>query len=296
METSRISRKNMTKPRSVTTKRRAGAPAKRRASPRSDHRATAPPNATSMPKSGAKRRLPLVDQPSSREVVDDSESTADVFGDGALRFHLERILRLSDLLMSKAVAVYDRLFMLGDDDQADIYLGLGREFAKTGKPDEALVAFRKAAKLKPEASQPRLELAALYLRRKSPQAAIKSLTRATELGATGARVHLLSAEALTQQGDEPGALRELQRAARLKPKSAELNYRVAVALDRSGDFDGAAKRFRKAIALRPTELAYHQALGFSLESAGQRADALDCFKRALELERRDQDDVEEAAQ
>jgi tetratricopeptide (TPR) repeat protein len=206
--------------------------------------------------------------------------------EAALRFRLASLLRLSDNWVTKAVGAYDRLFELGTTDQAEIYLEMGKEFARGGKLEEALEALRKAGDLRPEDGEPVFEVGLVHLHKQAPEAAVSAFTRARALGVTGYRLHKALAEALIQLERLEEALTELQSARDLDPEDPDVSYQLGMTFDHLGRYDEAVAAYERAIEIAPDAVAYQQSLGLTLDSAGRRKDAIKCFKRALELEHR----------
>ncbi|MDH5491152.1 MAG: tetratricopeptide repeat protein [Myxococcales bacterium] len=202
-----------------------------------------------------------------------------------IRFRLTSVLRLSDALIRKVVGAYDRLFELETEEQARIYLRMGREFREEGKADEALEALRSAAKICPEDSRPWLEIGLIYLEREATAAAISALRKGLELGAPSVELYWSLGDALIQEERYEEAVVELERAVELNPQIADSFFRLGTCLDQLGRYQEAADNFACAVELDAEEVPYHQSLGFALESAGRRHEAIRCFKRALQIER-----------
>lgn len=240
---------------------------------------------------GARRRLPLIDESEARESprLSPMRRKRSTQGETQMRFVLASILRISDKLVASAVRAYDRLFELDPEDQYEIYLQMGLDFAQSGRSQEAQSALREAMKLRPDDPTPRLEIAQIYLKKRAPQAAIQVLDEAKAQGHDSYRLHKMLAEAwLLDEKLEPAA-RALEEALRLKPDTPQCCYQLGVLLDRLGQHDRAVLVLEHAITLKPREVSYHQSLGFALESAGRRPEAIRSFKRALELEHANND-------
>lgn len=238
----------------------------------------------------ARRRLPLVDdeRPSTEppSAFRRKRRTRPPKSETEMRYVLASILRVSDRIVASAVRAYDRLFELDPEDEFEIYLQMGLDFAQSGRSEEAQSALRKAIKLRPEDLTPRLELARIYLKKHAPQAAIQVLEEAKAQGHKSYRLHKQLADAWLQDEKLEEAAFELEEALRQKPDVPDTCYQLGVLLDRIGEHDRAIAVLEHAISLKPNEVGYHQSLGFALESAGRRPDAIRAFKRALELEHR----------
>jgi tetratricopeptide (TPR) repeat protein len=251
--------------------------------------------ATKVKRSGNGSRPRSTPKRAPRPVPSLSESTVPVvrtqngngkqFNATQFRFHFASLLRLSDNLVAKAVAVYDRLFALDQREQTEIYMQMGQELVREHKFDEALVALRKVLASRPEHGDALLEVGLIHLKRGAPHAAVEVLRKAKDTGMRSHKLHVHLADALLRQDRLDDALTELDAALAFKPGEAEAHYRRGVVLDRLERYDDAAQAFRAAIDLLPGEVRYHQSLGFTLETLGRRTEAIKCFKRALELER-----------
>lgn len=244
-----------------------------------------PRNGGSSPPKPERVRLPVLEPAAARPVPSAIRGRNRApGGDLHLRFKFASLLRLSDNLVRKAVTVYDRLFLLEEGDQAEIYLELGRQLVRDGKPQDAIEAFRKASSVKPEQSAPLVELGLLHASRGALEAAAQAFQKAKGLGQPSYKLHMSLADVLTQQAKYEEAVEELENALRLRKDIAEIPYRLGVALSRTGRCEEAIDAFELAIEIAPQEVAYHQSLGFALESVSRRPEAVECFKRALELE------------
>jgi tetratricopeptide (TPR) repeat protein len=200
------------------------------------------------------------------------------------RFKLATVLRISDNLVARVVSMYEGLFRLDEREQADIYLDMGREFLRSGKLEEALVALRKAALANPEDPAPLIEIGKMQLKRRAPLAAIRTFRRAIEAGHDTYAMRLLLAEAFVGDSKFEEAVEQLTRAAEHQPDVADVHYRLGLLEDKLGRHDAAIVAFQRCLELVPDDVAYLQSLGFALECVGRRNEAIGCFKKALEFE------------
>lgn len=201
------------------------------------------------------------------------------------RFHFATLMRVSDNLVARAVGAYDRMFALDERDKSEIHLEMGKKLAAEEKLDEALGAFRKVLRVRPDHEQALFEAGMIHLRRGAPLAAIEMLQKAKAAGMKSHQLQLVLADALTREGRSEEALQEIDQALAIKPNVADTHYRRGVLLDRLDRHEEAVEAFESAIELAPREVRFHQSLGFTLETMGRRGPAIKCFKRALELER-----------
>lgn len=202
------------------------------------------------------------------------------------RLGLVSVLHLMGRVTDRIVSAYDSLVSLDDGETAKIYMGVGADFARDGKTDDALAALTKTLEMQPDNGDAWLQVGSVYLDRQEPVAAVEAFERAKTLGHDSFQLHYLLAEAYGDSGNHEGASKELGRAVELDPSSAESFFRLGVALDNLENFEEAVKAYQKAIDLSPRESAYYQSLGFTFERLERHEQAIACFKRAVELDRR----------
>ena len=236
-----------------------------------------------------KHALPVIQEAAPAPAPRPRQSAA---SETELRYWLASLVRLSDNIVLKAVSAYNRIFELKNEDQADIYLAMARDFERDGKTEDVLEALHKAVILRPEDGRIRMQIGLLRLKAKAPAAAVQAFQQAKDFGYTSFRLHVSMAEAFVLLNEHERAVTEYQSALALNSDSADALHKLGVALDRLGRFQEAAAAFERAVEVAPHEVLYHQSLGFALESAGRRSEAVKCFKRALELEQRQQQSAE----
>jgi len=203
-----------------------------------------------------------------------------------IRFGLASALHLMSQVADRVICAYDTLFSLDDGKTAEIYMGMGTDFAHDGKNEDALAALSKTLEMQPDKGDAWFQLGLVRLDRQEPEAAVEAFEKAKTLGNEGFQLHYRLAEAFADLGNHEAASKELRRAVELDPNSAESFFRLGVALDNLKNYEEAAKAFQKAIDLSPRESAYYQSLGFTVEHLNQHEQAIACFKRAVELESR----------
>jgi tetratricopeptide (TPR) repeat protein len=147
-------------------------------------------------------------------------------------------------------------------DSPGARLNLGLALARTGRLDEAVVAYRQTIALKADYS------AAHY-----------------DLGLV-----------LDGQGHLDEAIGAFRRAIELTPDYADAQYQLGDALLRAGRPDEAVPAFRKAIALKPDHAESHCDLGIALWKLAKLAPALSSLERGHELGSRRKDWPHSSAQ
>jgi len=203
-----------------------------------------------------------------------------------LRFSLASILHLTDRVADRVISAYDRLVSLDDEETAEIYLGMGTDFAHDGNTEDALTSLTRTLEMQPDNGEAWLLVGLVHLDRQETEAAVEAFEKAKALGNNNFKLHCRLAEAFADLGNHKAAVKELKRAVELDPNSAESFFRLGVALDNLKNYEEAAESFQKAIDLSPREPAYYQGMGFTMGSLERHEQAIACIKRAVELERR----------
>jgi len=187
---------------------------------------------------------------------------------------------------------------------------------RLGRYDEALAAFREAAKLDRKIAGPHLNAGNVHLDRNDPAKAIEALTRASQREPRSAPAQKLLGRAYRMAGDLASARRRLELARQLAPSDPETWIELADVLALSGEVDQAlelldkgsgaigenrglsqarlvilrrAHRFAAALAwidgllqTQPNDAWLHFQRGRTLQRADLGA-ALDSLRRAVEL-------------
>jgi tetratricopeptide (TPR) repeat protein len=205
-----------------------------------------------------------------------------------LRVGLASVLHWSDRLVRRAVAAYDGIFSLEDEDTASIYVNLAADMLRDGRVDDALEATRHALQRAPSNAAAWRLLGDIHMRREAYREAIVAIESAKKLGAQGIELEMKLADALTELERYKEAVDIYFEVLEARPRDAYTYYRLGVALDRLGHFEDAVTALRKAVEYDPRCVSYLQSLGFALESVGERQQAITYFKRALALEQRGQ--------
>lgn len=169
---------------------------------------------------------------------------------GAVREQLAHVLmrlrRFDDAL------VHFRMVAGTDEEDDSVWANIGHCLSRQGKKDEALEAFEKAVKIRPDAQN-------LY-----------------NLG-----------DALLADGQPDKAIEPLRGAVRIKPDFALARYDLGLAYFEVGRFEDAEKEARAAIASDPDMLTAELNLGLcamtklgqSLMNQEKYEEAIQCFKR-----------------
>ena len=175
-----------------------------------------------------------------------------------------------------------------------IFVALGDDLRKTGRVDDAVVAYEsalapysRAKVLAPYAPQPFIQDA--MLKRKlfevsgstaRGQEALAAADRAVTLGASLLPASAIRAEVLVSLGDPAGAIAELDRYLRIAPTSIDARRRITEIFALTGNLPRAEDSVRSAISLMPGDPAWQILLGDILVRQGKYADAAIAYQRA----------------
>ncbi len=130
------------------------------------------------------------------------------------------------------------------------YYGLGGIYAREGRADAAIVAYRRALKLRPDYANARRDLAMQLVRRGRWAAAAAQYRKLLAAGA-GAETHNDLANVLSSEGRTVAARKHLEEALALRPDLVEAHNNLGILLANDGRLDEAETQFRAALATRP---------------------------------------------
>jgi tetratricopeptide (TPR) repeat protein len=138
---------------------------------------------------------------------------------------------------------------------------LGLALANQGRPDEALVQYRKALAIDPHHVNAQTNVAIIFMTRGQFGEAMALYRSALKSDPRSAELHNNMAYALACQGRFPEAIPEYQKALELDPRCAMAHSKYGTILARQGRFDAAIAHYRSALEVQPddTEARYHLA-------------------------------------
>ncbi len=147
-----------------------------------------------------------------------------------------------------------------NSDLAGSHLMLGVLAERSGKPQEAVQAYRTAIHVQPDVAGPRSNLAQLLERMGQAQHAVqyraqelKLLKRDAELAPEHATVQYRYGLSLYLNGQPQAALPVLQRASDLEPQNADFLLALALLQERLGNWDEALQGVQAVRRLRPDD-------------------------------------------
>jgi Flp pilus assembly protein TadD/WD40 repeat protein len=208
----------------------------------------------------------------------------------------ERVLWPQALPGTRPVLATDRFRLVAQDRALELWpqgsvqpeqaagaaaeMARGTEFVRNGRLDEAVAAFRKAARLAPADAEPRMLLADTLDRLGRPEDAGAALDEACKLAPSAAWMFGPLAESLLRAGRPDRALAMLDRAVQHRPQDAALQFQRAEALAQAGATDRAAKAYQKAVELYPAHAEAWGRLADALLSLGRPEEARGARQRA----------------
>ena len=173
-----------------------------------------------------------------------------------------------------------------DLERGAAYSGLARLLLATGRPEEALPAYRRAAKLDGRSARAHLGVGNTLLKLSRPEEALPAYRRAAELDSMSARAHLGVGNALLATGRPEEALPAYRRAAELDSMSARAHLGVGNALLATGRPEEALPAYRRAAELDGASAAAWAGQAKALAAAGRDREAAKARDAAAEMQAR----------
>lgn len=164
-------------------------------------------------------------------------------------------------------------------DRAELERGAMEHAAET-----LIEGARFAAEAEPGSAGAQFNLGVILHRSGRPEEAISAYRRALSLGGDDdPEVHVALGNVLAEAGAHPEALEHLQRAVELDPGYARAHFSLGRALEAAGATAEAEQRYRRAVELLPGHARAHAGLARVLRSFGRSAEAETHFRRAIEI-------------
>jgi tetratricopeptide (TPR) repeat protein len=128
---------------------------------------------------------------------------------------------------------------------------LGAVLQALNRPQEAIVAFRRALEAAPDLAEARAPLGACLRQTGEPRLARTELERALALRPNDGRAWFALGLVHEDLRDAPGAIRAYRRSVEAQPEIAEAHVNLGINLQNAGDLDAAMDSYRRAMRLRP---------------------------------------------
>jgi protein O-GlcNAc transferase len=168
-----------------------------------------------------------------------------------------------------------------EDAEASHQLGLA--LAQQGKVAEAIVHFRRAVELRPDAAVFQNNLGLALTSADQLPEAVAALQRAIELRPDYADAYANLGNALTQQRKFEPSVEAYQKAIALRPDFGQAWSNLSMPLMYLKRHEESVAAARRGLALRPNSAISVYNLGAALDGAGEWDEALEQFRRALQL-------------
>jgi len=189
-----------------------------------------------------------------------------------------RLGRLDD-----ALAAY-RCALLLSPDFAEAHNNLGHALLDLGRFDDAAASCRRAVDLKPRYAEAHDNLGSAQLALGHLDDARASYGRALEIEPEFIEAHNNMGNALLEAGRIDAALASYRRALQINPRFAEAHNNLGNGLRGLGKLDDAAASYTRALEINPYFAEAHCNLGILLRLQGRTAEAQASCRRALELD------------
>ncbi len=183
--------------------------------------------------------------------------------------------------VQKGVAELAREVRVQQPREAQWYMALGDGWQAGGKPGEALAAYERAIRLRPDSLRGLLSLAAAWKAAGQPSRSAEALKRAIQLAPSDARAWYQSGMLAAEQRRTNEAIERIQKAIALDPDLPGEYTSLADILARTGQNDRAEAALREALRIDPYDAAAWDLSGRALAGKSQLPQALYDFERAI---------------
>ncbi len=183
---------------------------------------------------------------------------------------------------AEARAILDPLFE--SNDSPELQFTLGQALLEDGQIDDALAAFERVRKMKPDLPLLRLNIGGAYWRqRKTVQALDEWRQEYTANPRSFSAVYTLGAALALSEKDRPQAEQYLRQAVALRPRNARASYQLAKLLWAKQSAQEAGKLLATATTEDPKFREAFVLYGAVLRAQGRAAESAKAFARAKEL-------------
>ena len=173
------------------------------------------------------------------------------------------------------------------DENVAAWTGLGQNYGRLGKIDDARVAFERAVDVDPTAAAPHYELGNLLARRQMFDQAVPHYERAVALAPEHLNAHINLAGLHTRQTDYGPAQEVLRRAIRSLPQVADLHYRLGRIYFLQARHAEALATLEETLRLEPGILEAYDVIAQIHMLDGQAAAARDVVATGLQIDSTD---------
>ena len=163
-------------------------------------------------------------------------------------------------------------------------LKAGRELAKDGRRDEALVEFEAAVRLDPNSKMARLAVGGVKARQKRYDEASKEYREVLRIDPLNFQGHLRLARVYLAKKENEKALEFANGALGIDPKSPDAMLMVGTLLMAGGDYPGARAQFTKAVQINPRLVRARLHMSYLLKRLGEVDEAIAQVTAAMRIE------------
>ena len=169
-------------------------------------------------------------------------------------------------------------------DAANVLANLGGALLESGRAAEAVAPLQKALTIQPSSAQAHNTLGAALLQQGRIDEAIAHFQAALNIQPGSAQVRNNLGNALLQQGRVNEAIADCQQAVELQPGLGSARQNLGGALLQAGRVDEAVAQLRRALELEPKLAGAHESLGNALLRKGQVNEAIAQLQEAVKLQ------------
>ena len=166
-------------------------------------------------------------------------------------------------------------------DNPDYAIGIVLD--QLGRPDEAIIHYKAAARINPTAVDIHNKLGTALFKRGSYEEARSHFAESLRIEPDNELAHHSLAMASVQQGDLENAIKHYAIAIKLTPESAEFHNNMGVALFKSNNFMESVKHYHRAIDLNPRYAMAYNNLANVLVEQGRFDEAIKNYHMALKI-------------
>ncbi|MCH7884920.1 MAG: tetratricopeptide repeat protein [Planctomycetes bacterium] len=163
------------------------------------------------------------------------------------------------------------------------YLGLGSNYFRQNKIDDAETAFRKAIELDPTYADAHYNLGNCLFRKRLYTEAAEAYRESLRVGRGSAATYYNLANALKKLGQRENALKHYRRAIRLNPRHAKAMVNMGNTLREMEKLDEALEQYHRAVKIAPSHFMAHYYMGVVLGFQGELEQAIKAYDKALKI-------------
>lgn len=163
------------------------------------------------------------------------------------------------------------------------HYGLGYAYGQKGLMDEALDAYQKALKIRPDYPDALFGMGHIYSQQGKLDLAVKKFQETLKLWPDHFKARANLGVVYYQLGMTDEAIEELQTVIRAYPNYARAHYNLANILDKEGDYDEAIPEYQEALRVLPTYSEARINLGMLYFRLGKHQEAIRELRTAIQI-------------